>query len=443
MATRIARILMKAVSRTPRIRFGTIIVVVAAIASIPAFAQQGMSLGSSASSGSNASDSIWTRPTLGGDWLGLQPLLKENGVAVRIELTQFSSGMISGEGSKGWEYGGKGDFYLTVDGAKVGLWDGLFIGVRYEQNYADDINGAGGTLIPNNTSLAFPGPREADLGLEITQKFTDVVALKFGKINMVDAAKATPIKGGGGIDTFMNTALAVPPSGLLPPKIFGAILNIATKPVSYSFAVYDPVSAEQRTGFEKPFSEGVSFRASATLAAAPFGLQGFYGIKAMYSTMSGFDLRTIPELLLPPESVSVLATRSNPNYIGASIQQYLYQDATNPKLGWGFFGEFGFSDGNPTVQQWSGLFGLAGTSPISGRTGDLWVVGYFRNSLSRHLTDGLKPLLSLRDEQGVEIFYNFAVTPWLHITADVQVVRPYLADYPEAIFAGVRTNIKF
>jgi porin len=389
------------------------------------------------------SDSIWTRSTLGGDWGGLRPQLNDHGVSFRIELTQFGSGMTGGEGSKSWEYGGKGDVYLTVDGAKAGLWDGLFIGVRGEQNYGRDVNGYGGTLLPNNASLAFPGTRDGDIGLEITQKFSDEVAIKFGKLNMVDAAKATPIKGGGGIDTFMNTALAVPPSGLIPPEVFGAFLNISTKPVSYVLAVYDPNSAAQRTGLEHPFRDGVSFRAGATLSAKPLGLQGFYGVKAMYSTLAGLDLRSIPDLLFPPETGTVRTTRANPYFFGVSVQQYLYQDANDPKRGWGFFGELGFSDGNPTVQQWAGYFGLGGTSPLPGRGADLCGVAVFRNSLSDYLVQGLSPVLRLRDEQGLEAFYNVAVTPWLHVTADIQWVSPYQENYPNAVFAALRTNIKF
>jgi len=390
-----------------------------------------------------APDSIWTRPTLGGDGLGLRPRLKEYGVAVGLELTQFGSGMVAGEGSKDWQYGGKLDLYLTLDGAQAGLWKGLFIGVRGEQNYGQDLNGFGGALIPNNASLAFPGPGEGDLGVEITQKFSDTVALKFGKLNMVDAAKATPIKGGGGIDTFMNTALAVPPTGLIPPEIFGAFLNVSAKPVSYALGVYDPISAAQRTGFERPFSEGVSFRGSATLAAKPFGLQGFYGVKAMFSTMEGLDLRSIPDLLLPPASAAALATRSHPYYLGFSVQQYLYQEANDPKRGWGLFAEFGFSDSNPTPQQWAGLFGLGGTSPLPGRGNDRCGVGFFRNSLSDDLVDALRPILQLRDEQGLEAFYNVAVTPWLRLTVDIQWVRPALDSYPDVVFATLRANTKF
>jgi carbohydrate-selective porin OprB len=30
----------------------------------------------------------------------------------------------------------------------------------------------------------------------------------------------------------------------------------------------------------------------------------------------------------------------------------------------------------------------------------------------------------LRDEQGVEAYYSFAVTPWMKLTPDIQVIRP-------------------
>jgi len=388
-------------------------------------------------------DSIWNRSTLTGDWDGLRTQLNARGVSFGIELTQFWSGMTSGEGSKSWQYGGKGDFYLKIDGTKAGLWDGLSIAVRAEQNYGRNLLGAGGTLLPNNAGLAFPSPHGSDLGLEITQKFSDEVALKFGKLNMIDAAKATPIKGGGGVDTFMNQSLAAPVTGLMPPQVLGAILGVNTTPVSFALAIYDPISATQRTGLENPFSEGVSFRGSATLTAKPFGLQGFYGVRAIYSTTSGVDLRSIPDLLLPANTDTVLPTRSNPYFFGIGVQQYLHQDATDPKRGWGFFGEFGLSDGNPTKQQWMGYFGLGGTNPLPMRAADRWGVAVFRNSLSDYLVQGLAPYVRLRDEQGLEAFYNVAVTPWLHVSADIQRVRPFLSDAPTVTLCSLRTNVKF
>ena len=34
----------------------------------------------------------------------------------------------------------------------------------------------------------------------------------------------------------------------------------------------------------------------------------------------------------------------------------------------------------------------------------------------------------LRDEQGVEAYYNYALTPWAMLSPDIQFVRPTLKD---------------
>jgi hypothetical protein len=63
----------------------------------------------------------------------------------------------------------------------------------------------------------------------------------------------------------------------------------------------------------------------------------------------------------------------------------------------------------------------------------------FVTTLPIHL---LASLLRIRDEQGYEIFYNFAVTPWLVLGADLQIINPSLAS-DRAVFPGLRTVIKF
>jgi porin len=52
------------------------------------------------------------------------------------------------------------------------------------------------------------------------------------------------------------------------------------------------------------------------------------------------------------------------------------------------------------------------------------------------------PFPDIRDEQGLEVFCNYAVTPWLVIGADVQFIRPGIGHH-NAIFTGLRTVIKF
>ena len=48
------------------------------------------------------------------------------------------------------------------------------------------------------------------------------------------------------------------------------------------------------------------------------------------------------------------------------------------------------------------------------------------------------PGLAQRDEQGVELFYNAALTPWCHLTGDLQVVEPSSKNLQTTVLAGMR-----
>ena len=92
--------------------------------------------------------------------------------------------------------------------------------------------------------------------------------------------------------------------------------------------------------------------------------------------------------------------------------------------------------------KWSGYIGVGGTSFIADRPDDRFGIAYFYNGLSGNLKDGLDTLgIDLADEQGIEAFYNYAVTPWLRLTADAQVIDPSLSD-DTAIFLGLRAQLK-
>ena len=86
--------------------------------------------------------------------------------------------------------------------------------------------------------------------------------------------------------------------------------------------------------------------------------------------------------------------------------------------------------------------GVGGTGLIPGRSLDNWGVGYYYAALSPYLKDSLAPIVTIGDEQGLEFFYDFAVTPWLTLGADLQIIRPGLAD-DTAFFSGLRTVIRF
>jgi porin len=59
------------------------------------------------------------------------------------------------------------------------------------------------------------------------------------------------------------------------------------------------------------------------------------------------------------------------------------------------------------------------------------------------LVTGLAPVVGLSGETGVEVFDNFAVTPWFRVSADLQWVDPARAAVAQAWVGGLRASVQF
>ncbi len=86
--------------------------------------------------------------------------------------------------------------------------------------------------------------------------------------------------------------------------------------------------------------------------------------------------------------------------------------------------------------------GIGGRGLIPGRSRDSWGIGYYVDGLAQDLKDALAPEITLRDEHGLELFYNFALTPWAEVGADLQIIRPGLGS-STAVVPGLRAVIRF
>jgi porin len=71
------------------------------------------------------------------------------------------------------------------------------------------------------------------------------------------------------------------------------------------------------------------------------------------------------------------------------------------------------------------------------------LASYYYLGLSNSFTNAVRPVLSVRDERGLELFYNVAVTPWCHVTTDLQVITPILERAEMSLVLGLRTKIDF
>jgi porin len=155
---------------------------------------------------------------------GPKEALRADGVTADIAVTQIYQGLVSGDGGKRWEYGGKGDAMITLDGAKLGLWNGCSINVHQEGVWGRSANELGeGMILPVNAALAFPklGGYDTDTSILLTQNFGEGASVTVGKFNMMDVVAKTPLIGGGGLNTFQHIAFAMPVSGVTPPYLVG------------------------------------------------------------------------------------------------------------------------------------------------------------------------------------------------------------------------------
>lgn len=385
------------------------------------------------------------RATLTGDWNGKRQALQDMGFTINSTLSQFYQGQVSGSGDNGWKYGGKLDFQVRTDLEKLGFWEGSSFTIKAEYNFGSSLNGAGGTIAPINTALYFPGIDGSD-GFDVSnfffgQKINESTSLVVGKMNMIDFASSKPFMGGAGIDSFWNITFTAPPSGLVPPYMFGGILSVKTEKASYGLWIYDPNDVVNRSGLEDPFSDGVTVRANVEIPVSIGGLKGHQGLTALYSTYPGTNLET-PGLELPELPSGTPNTKDERYYFAYSFDQKLFERGGSSKEGIGIFGQFGISDGNPTRLYWSALAGISGRGMIPGRSDDNWGLAYYYDTISQHLIDAVAPTITITNESGVEIFYNWSIAPSVTLGADLQIVRPGLSAEDD-VFLGVRLVTRF
>ena len=409
---------------------------------------QSTNSGSTASSAPEAQQvSLQNRPgLLDGPGSPLEAL-RQRGIDLSVSYTEFGEGLVAGDGNHSWRLGGKMLGKMTLDGAKLHLWKGFSINLTGELNDGANVNGMGGSVLIPNTALAFPQDvgTGGDLSLNVTQRFGERVSLSIGKFDMINAPSRTPILGGGGLDTFWNIAFAAPPSGVLPPYMTGGNLSISTKPGTFTFMLYDPTNAQQKVGIKGWGTQGITGRISARFPAKIHNLQGFHTITFAASSQTGLNLEEIPQLILPPESASILRAKSGYYFGSYAVQQYFRQDKSRPGSGWGLFAQLSISDSNPNPLAGNVLVGLGSTGLFGKRPLDRAGIGYFHYFFSDALKRGLQETINypLGDEQGMEAFYNFAVTRWFRIAADVQVIQPGDRNFKTETYAGVSGQVKF
>lgn len=395
-----------------------------------------------APAGPNYSGDLWTRSALTGDWGGVRNDLAAKGITFDVGLTQFLMGNAHGGAStrNGLRYSGSTDYTLTLDTQKLGLWDGGMLLLNAETKWGDGILGKVGSLIPVNLDAVKPGYGEGCMmtlseWIYFQRLFDGKLTLIAGKLDGSRAFDRNEFANDERTQ-FANAAFRnnmVIPS-FLPYTDIGVGAVVAPLDwLSFTTAVADSEGRASTTGFETTFHgpTHTTLINELALKVKPFGLPGNQRVGFVWSSKEFAHLQPVSPFrqtgplmlrLLGPQTFKKVAKYlpfdSSPDNVAFyyNFDQYLYTEAQDPTQGIGLFGRFGWArqDVNPVAHFYS--IGMGGKGVLPERDKDTCGVGYYFVDLSNDMPAGY------HSEQGIECYYSIEVTPWLHISPDLQII---------------------
>ena len=389
---------------------------------------------------------IGCRPRLTGDWWGARPSLAEHGITLDADVTQFYYGVTSGGLQQEFRYGGHADFVVNADFGKLGIQEGLFLKLRAEDRFGESLSGATGAFLPPNVLADLPVPDSYDLYLTnvlFTQALSESFAVFAGKLDTLDG-DANAFAHGRGKDQFSNMAFVANPIVLrtAPYSTLGAgfVILRDMQPL-FTFTVLNSTDTTQTSGFDQLFAQGATLNGELRLPTKFFELPGHQLLGGSWSSRDYVALGQDPRIVLPNLPIQP-ADGSWSLYW--NCDQYLKVYSNDPLRGWGVFGRAGLGDDKANPLAWFLSFGVGGNSPLCGRESDTFGAGWYYSGTSSRIGPILETVLGpIGDGQGVELFYNIAVTPWLNLTPDLQVLVPAREEVDTAVVVGVRAKAVF
>ena len=410
---------------------------------------------------------FWSRPRLTGSWGGVRDELGKKGVVLNIDLILTPQAVLSGGRDTGAEFWGNAEYTLNVDTGKLGLWPGGFLKVVASSSFGESVLADSGAVVPVNTFLLYPDPNQPSTGL-MHATFTQFLSPKFGLV----AGKIFTLDAGAGEFT-SNCLRAVPEHGAGPadelrPRADLGVPEAASSSclggVILSALVLDPSGdghEQRRDRRVRRWRDGRGLGAGGHHSLRPPGHSAGGGHERDRERLSltqdptnlgrfllterfprlgdpGPVLRRIlerffPELLVPVQP----ANRKDSTWaMFYGLRRLLL--APKGAIARGASGssyKFGASDGEVNPVKYSYSMGIGGKGAIPGRPRDTFGIGWARTEFSGTFLVLLRQQLrlGLEREDAIEMYYSASITPWLNVTADLQIVEPTLTKNLELV----------
>jgi porin len=402
--------------------------------------------GSGACANPCCSTCLLHRENLFGAWCGLRPALASHGIIADLQLTQFYQGVASGGNEELFKYGGKLDYNFIFLGEQLGLNKGFKVLLHAETRFGEDITLDAVPLAASNANMLYPSLENetAITGLLFMQALSPTCVATVGKFNSLDLIHMLYPQTGRGIDGFMNMSTFMPLTlaRTLPLSFLGTgLLKMRDQQtVEGGLLVYDSNNVSTTCGFDEVFDNGANIAAFWRFFTCCGGLPGSHLFLGTYATGDFTSLDPIDWGFIPGQGI--VAEEQSGSWSALYIlEQKLWVDRCNPKRNIGLLSKWGLSDPDTCPYEWIGIVSLQGQGLNRCRPQDSIGAGYFYSGLSGQFKDLLSIQVELEDVQGVELYYNAAVTPWFHLTADLQIVEPAAVENDTAVVVGIRGKL--
>ncbi len=411
---------------------------------------------------------LGSRPRLTGNWGGLRDDLAKRGITLDVDLLQIVQGVASGGLDEEADYSGSVDYTLNVDTGKLGLWPGGFLKLHAESSFGESVNREAGALSAVNADALFPVPGDPSTTLThltFTQFLSPWFGIFAGKIEAYDAGANEFADDHR--TKFLNIAFDFPMVAARAPisALGGGLILLPFEGAVFTAMALDSNGRTTEAGFDDAFDDGVTVVSEGRVSIKPFGLPGHQLVGFLWNTKDFISLEQDPRTLLgrllverfPRLGVQIpvgdIKTEADTWAFYYNFDQYLWTRKADPTQGVGVFFKFGVSDGKANPIKYHYNVGIAGKGLIPGRPRDTFGIGWSFLELSDDLFPILRRQLAigLEEEHVVELFYNISVTPWLNVTADLQIVDlalektppTPLEDVDTAVVAGLRVYARF
>jgi porin len=429
---------------------------------------------------------LLTRPRLTGSWGGLRDTLGEKGVVMDFDLLLTPQDIWNGGLNNDGGVWGNAEYTLNVDTGKLGLWPGGFFKISGQTGFGENVLLDAGALDPVNTAALVPVPGEDKTAL-MNATFTQFLSPKFGAfVGKIYALDAMHGEFSGNYRTqFSNTAITIPMAmDLVPLSAYGGgLVVLPWEGVIFSAMALDPRGTPNDDAIDDIFDDGVTLVSNLQVEIEPCGLVGHQTVGGMWSSTNRLSLiqdpsniaallaqerfpalgnpgpilerileRFFPALLVPAEPANIESDAWTFFY---SFDQYVWQPEGHPDRGIGAFFYFGMSDGKANPVKYSYTLGIGANGIVPRRPEDSFGVAWARSQLSDDFLPFLRSNLDLglEHEDVWELYYNAAVTSWLSVTFDLQIIDTAiqkqlgsgmtLKGVEPAVIGGFRTQIRF